>query len=242
MTIGDRGDGLRTSFGDKVLLDGIDLGVREGTTFPLLGPNGAGKTTVVRILFTLIGFDGGDARVAGDDVASEADAVRLRNCEVSRQGPAVWWPCPRVVVPRMGDQPKGTVVMQPDNSHREARALRHYVEEVAHAVGVEPAAAWCEYGPPSAAYVALSHPAPADARRFLMLEWTSTDGWSLAIEPASDEPPVVLAAWPEELRPRPEELARRVRRALIPQVRLPIRTNGITSLAGNDLTGLSQCG
>jgi ABC-2 type transport system ATP-binding protein len=68
--------GLRKSFGDKVVLDGIDLDVREGTTFSLLGPNGAGKTTVVRILSTLIGFDGGQARVAGHDVSGEPDAVR----------------------------------------------------------------------------------------------------------------------------------------------------------------------
>jgi ABC-2 type transport system ATP-binding protein len=68
--------GLRKSFGGKVVLDGIDLDVREGTTFSLLGPNGAGKTTAVRILSTLIGFDGGQAHVAGHDVAREPDAVR----------------------------------------------------------------------------------------------------------------------------------------------------------------------
>jgi ABC-2 type transport system ATP-binding protein len=37
--------GLQKSFGDKVVLDGIDLTVQEGTIFALLGPNGAGKTT-----------------------------------------------------------------------------------------------------------------------------------------------------------------------------------------------------
>jgi ABC-2 type transport system ATP-binding protein len=68
--------GLRKSFGGKVVLDGIDLDVREGTTFSLLGPNGAGKTTVVRILSTLIGFDGGQVHVGGHDVAREPDAVR----------------------------------------------------------------------------------------------------------------------------------------------------------------------
>jgi ABC-2 type transport system ATP-binding protein len=68
--------GLRKSFGGKVVLDGIDLEVREGTTFALLGPNGAGKTTAVRILSTLIGSDGGQARVAGHDVAADPDAVR----------------------------------------------------------------------------------------------------------------------------------------------------------------------
>jgi ABC-2 type transport system ATP-binding protein len=68
--------GLRKSFGDKVVLDGIDLDVREGTTFCMLGPNGAGKTTAVRILSTLIGFDGGEARIAGHDLAKQPDAVR----------------------------------------------------------------------------------------------------------------------------------------------------------------------
>jgi len=68
--------GLRKSFGDHLVLDGIDLDVREGTTFALLGPNGAGKTTVVKILSTLIGFDGGQASVGGHDVAREPDAVR----------------------------------------------------------------------------------------------------------------------------------------------------------------------
>ncbi|MEU6207263.1 ATP-binding cassette domain-containing protein [Micromonospora musae] len=68
--------GLRKSFGDKVVLDGIDLAVTEGTVFSLLGPNGAGKTTMVRILSTLVPADGGSIRVAGHDLAKEPDAVR----------------------------------------------------------------------------------------------------------------------------------------------------------------------
>lgn len=68
--------GLRKSFGDRVVLDGIDLDVPAGTTFALLGPNGAGKTTAVRILSTLIRADGGQARIAGHDLAAEPDAVR----------------------------------------------------------------------------------------------------------------------------------------------------------------------
>ena len=52
--------GLRKSFGDHVVLDGIDLDVAEGTVFALLGPNGAGKTTTVQILSTLIRADAGE--------------------------------------------------------------------------------------------------------------------------------------------------------------------------------------
>jgi ABC-2 type transport system ATP-binding protein len=68
--------GLRKSYGDKVVLDGIDLDISEGTVFALLGPNGAGKTTAVQILSTYIRPDGGDVRVAGHDLARDPDAIR----------------------------------------------------------------------------------------------------------------------------------------------------------------------
>ncbi len=71
-----KASGLRKSFGEKVVLDGIDLNVAEGTIFALLGPNGAGKTTTVQILSTLIGADDGDVCVAGHDLARDPDAVR----------------------------------------------------------------------------------------------------------------------------------------------------------------------
>ncbi|HEX8496051.1 MAG TPA: ATP-binding cassette domain-containing protein [Actinomycetales bacterium] len=68
--------GLRKSFGDRTVLDGVHLAVPAGTVTALLGPNGAGKTTVVGILSTLLRPDGGTARVAGHDVVTEAQQVR----------------------------------------------------------------------------------------------------------------------------------------------------------------------
>ena len=68
--------GLRKSYGEKVVLDGIDLHVPAGTVFALLGPNGAGKTTTIQILSTLIAADGGEARIIGQDVARNPNAVR----------------------------------------------------------------------------------------------------------------------------------------------------------------------
>ena len=68
--------GLRKAYGDKIVLDGIDLDVPAGTVFSLLGPNGAGKTTTVNVLTTLVKADGGTVRVAGHDVATETKAVR----------------------------------------------------------------------------------------------------------------------------------------------------------------------
>jgi ABC-2 type transport system ATP-binding protein len=68
--------GLRKSYGDKTVLDGVDLAVPEGTIFSLLGPNGAGKTTAVKILSTLITADAGELRVGGHDLTTDPQAVR----------------------------------------------------------------------------------------------------------------------------------------------------------------------
>ncbi|MFE3167979.1 ATP-binding cassette domain-containing protein [Streptomyces sp. NPDC059224] len=68
--------GLRKAYGDRTVLDGIDLRVPAGTIFSLLGPNGAGKTTVVNILSTLISADGGQARIGGHDIGAQAQSVR----------------------------------------------------------------------------------------------------------------------------------------------------------------------
>jgi ABC-2 type transport system ATP-binding protein len=70
--------GLTKSYGDVRALDGVDLTAPTGTVLGLLGPNGAGKTTAVRILTTLLPADGGSARVAGLDVATEAAELRGR--------------------------------------------------------------------------------------------------------------------------------------------------------------------
>ena len=68
--------GIHKSYGDEVVLDGVDLSVPEGTIFALLGPNGAGKTTMVQILSTLIPADEGEALVGGHDLTSDPHGVR----------------------------------------------------------------------------------------------------------------------------------------------------------------------
>ncbi len=73
-----RTDGLVRRFGTHVAVDHLDLEVRRGEIYGFLGPNGAGKSTVVRVLCTLLGLSGGSAVVAGYDVASHPQQVRLR--------------------------------------------------------------------------------------------------------------------------------------------------------------------
>jgi ABC-2 type transport system ATP-binding protein len=68
--------GLEKSFGETKAVCGVDLAVRRGSVYGMLGPNGAGKTTTIRMLATLLRPDGGEARVLGNDVVRDADAVR----------------------------------------------------------------------------------------------------------------------------------------------------------------------
>ena len=80
MTNAIEAEGLMKRFGKgsnaTQALAGIDLAAREGSVLGVLGPNGAGKTTAVRILATLLRADSGTARVAGYDVARQAQQVR----------------------------------------------------------------------------------------------------------------------------------------------------------------------
>jgi len=57
-------------------LDGLDLGVPQGTVTALLGPNGAGKTTAVKVLTTLIKADSGTATIGGVDVLKYPERIR----------------------------------------------------------------------------------------------------------------------------------------------------------------------
>jgi ABC-2 type transport system ATP-binding protein len=70
--------GLTRSFGDFDAVAGIDLDVSFGEIYGFLGPNGAGKSTTVKMLCTLLGITSGTASVAGFDVDTQADDIRLR--------------------------------------------------------------------------------------------------------------------------------------------------------------------
>jgi len=67
---------IRKRFGDFTAVDGVSFNVQQGEVFGLLGPNGAGKSTLIRMLTTLLLPTSGIGRVAGFDVAKEADGVR----------------------------------------------------------------------------------------------------------------------------------------------------------------------
>ena len=70
--------GLRKSYGELLVLDGIDLEVPAGTVFALLGPNGAGKTTAIHILTTLLTPDAGEVAVGGHDLRTDPEGIRAQ--------------------------------------------------------------------------------------------------------------------------------------------------------------------
>ena len=71
-------DRLERRFAEVEAVAGVSLSVPPGEIYGFLGPNGAGKSTCVRIMCTLLLPTGGSAAVAGYDVASSPDEVRLR--------------------------------------------------------------------------------------------------------------------------------------------------------------------
>ncbi|MBN9620772.1 MAG: amino acid ABC transporter ATP-binding protein [Actinobacteria bacterium] len=80
--------GLRKSFGPHLVLDGIDLDVREGEVAVLLGPSGSGKSTLLRCVNHLERPDGGFVEVGGDLVGYRHERGRLHELphrQVTRQ-------------------------------------------------------------------------------------------------------------------------------------------------------------
>jgi ABC-2 type transport system ATP-binding protein len=58
--------GLVKRFGERRVVDGVDIAVPKGMIYGVLGPNGAGKTTSLRMLLGIIEPDGGERRVLGN--------------------------------------------------------------------------------------------------------------------------------------------------------------------------------
>jgi ABC-2 type transport system ATP-binding protein len=71
-------ENLTKKFGNLTAVDNLSLHVNDGEVFGFLGPNGAGKTTTVRMLCCLISKTSGTAMIAGFDVGSETDALKIR--------------------------------------------------------------------------------------------------------------------------------------------------------------------
>ena len=65
-------------FGDFSAVDHIGFSVPRGEIFGFLGPNGAGKSTTIRMLCGLLSPSAGTGRVAGCDLATQAETIKQR--------------------------------------------------------------------------------------------------------------------------------------------------------------------
>ena len=68
--------GVVKRFGAITAVDGLDLGVPEGTCVGLLGPNGAGKSTTMRLLTAQAIADEGELEVLGHRLPGDSKPAR----------------------------------------------------------------------------------------------------------------------------------------------------------------------
>jgi polar amino acid transport system ATP-binding protein len=74
-------DGVRKSFGDLVVLDGIDLTVDQGEVLVVIGPSGSGKSTLLRCVNLLERIDSGRIYLEGEEITAkrvDVSGVRQR--------------------------------------------------------------------------------------------------------------------------------------------------------------------
>jgi ABC-2 type transport system ATP-binding protein len=67
---------LTKKYGNRAVVDHVDLQVRPGTICGFLGPNGSGKTTTIRMLCGLLRPDAGEGTCLGLDIIREAAAIK----------------------------------------------------------------------------------------------------------------------------------------------------------------------
>jgi len=69
---------LTKRFGDRTVVQGVELQIPRGTAFGYLGPNGAGKTTLIRMLLGLTQASAGSMRLLGLDVPAHRELALAR--------------------------------------------------------------------------------------------------------------------------------------------------------------------
>jgi len=69
---------VTAGYGNKTILNGLDLHIRPGETYALLGANGAGKTTTLSLFLGFVSPTSGNVRVAGIDPVQDAAQARRK--------------------------------------------------------------------------------------------------------------------------------------------------------------------
>jgi len=118
--------GVRKSYGEREVLRGIDLTVRQGEVVVIMGPSGSGKSTLLRLVNHLEQIDGGEIKVDGKYVGYEPGAAGLRpirNLAAARAAARI------------------AMVFQNFNLFEHLTAVENVVEAPIHVFGQDPAEA-----------------------------------------------------------------------------------------------------
>src|SRR5918998_803307 len=70
------------SFGDNLVLDGIDLGIDRGEAIVVAGPSGSGKSTMLRCINGLEPIDSGEIRFGGQSVTAAGKGIHRLRAEI----------------------------------------------------------------------------------------------------------------------------------------------------------------
>src|SRR3546814_2845717 len=74
--------GLTKTFGDKVVLDGVDLDIQPGESMLVIGGSGSGKSVLLKCILGLLHPDAGSIKVDDEEVVglygAELDRVRRK--------------------------------------------------------------------------------------------------------------------------------------------------------------------
>src|SRR5258706_8221685 len=76
---------LTRKFGDRVVVDHVNLSIHYGEIFGYLGANGAGKSTTIRMLCGILAPTSGTATVGGFDVYKDPENVKTAIGYVSQK-------------------------------------------------------------------------------------------------------------------------------------------------------------
>ena len=94
--------GATAELGGRTVLDAVSLSVAAGELVAVVGPNGAGKSSAIRVLAGLLPLTGGQARLAGDDVAGLSARGRAERAAYLPQERRIAWNLPAVEVAALG--------------------------------------------------------------------------------------------------------------------------------------------
>ena len=67
---------LTKKFKDKIVVDNLNLQIKQGELFSLLGTNGAGKTTTIKMLTTLLSPTNGEILINGLNIKNDAQKIK----------------------------------------------------------------------------------------------------------------------------------------------------------------------